>query len=123
MQPSSAVAFWKHPRTRTGVTGMDYQSADSEHLMKRIRTVQADEGSFSGSNVYSQDDLPKAVVRTLIQGSNVRSSHGIPSTTTNYSSRYCMLWLCRSCVTCFPVVYIQSVMGHMQDGVGSIRNS
>lgn len=33
--------------------------------------------SFSGvmhnSNVYSQDDLPKAVVRTLSQGSNVMS--------------------------------------------------
>ncbi|KAH0978648.1 hypothetical protein GBA52_005825 [Prunus armeniaca] len=77
VQPSSAAAFLKHPRTPTGVTGMDYQSADSEHLMKRIRTGQADEVSFSGvmhnSNVYSQDDLPKAVVRTLSQGSNVMS--------------------------------------------------
>ncbi|KAM1407657.1 hypothetical protein ACFX2F_002206 [Malus domestica] len=77
MQPSSAAAFLKHPRTPTGVTGIDYQSADSEHLMKRIRTGQADEVSFSGvmhnSNVYSQDDLPRAVVRTLSQGSNVMS--------------------------------------------------
>ncbi|KAB1205517.1 Protein TOPLESS [Morella rubra] len=76
VQPSTAAAFLKHPRTQTGVTGMDYQSADSEHL-KRIRTGQPDEVSFSGvmhtATVCSQDDLPKAVVRTLNQGSNVMS--------------------------------------------------
>lgn len=38
-----AATFLKHPRTPTGVTGMDYQSADSEHLIKRIRTGQSDE--------------------------------------------------------------------------------
>ena len=37
------AAFLKHPRTPTGVTSMDYQSADSENLMKRIRTGQSDE--------------------------------------------------------------------------------
>jgi len=37
-----AVAFLKHPRTPTA-PGMDYQTADSEHLMKRIRTSQSDE--------------------------------------------------------------------------------
>lgn len=77
VQPSSAAAFLKHPRTPTGVTSMDYQSADSENLMKRIRTGQSDEVSFSGvmhtSNVCSQDDLPKVIVRTLNQGSNVMS--------------------------------------------------
>ncbi|KAG5233006.1 protein TPR [Salix suchowensis] len=77
MQPSSAAAFLKHPRTPTGMTGMDYQSADSEHLMKRMRTGQSEEVSFSGivhaPNIYSQDDLPKTVVRTLNQGSNVMS--------------------------------------------------
>ncbi|KAJ4720993.1 Protein TOPLESS-like protein [Melia azedarach] len=75
--PSSAAAFLKHPRTPTGISGMDYQSADSEHLMKRIRTGQPDEVSFAGvahtPNVYSQDDLAKTVVRTLNQGSNVMS--------------------------------------------------
>ncbi|KAH9783947.1 protein TOPLESS-RELATED PROTEIN 2 [Citrus sinensis] len=59
------------------MTGMDYQSADSDHLMKRIRTGQSDEVSFAGvahtPNVYSQDDLTKTVVRTLNQGSNVMS--------------------------------------------------
>ncbi|GMY06426.1 protein TOPLESS-RELATED PROTEIN 2-like isoform X1 [Fagus crenata] len=77
VQPSSAAAFLKHPRTPTGVTSMDYQSADSENLMKRIRTGQSDEVSFSGvmhtPNVCSQDDLPKVIVRTLNQGSNVMS--------------------------------------------------
>ncbi|XVE62238.1 hypothetical protein DITRI_Ditri06bG0102000 [Diplodiscus trichospermus] len=77
VQPSNAAAFLKHPRTPSGMLGMDYQSADSEHLMKRIRTGQSDEVSFSGiahtPNVYSQDDLPKTVVRTLNQGSNVMS--------------------------------------------------
>ncbi|XP_010662134.1 protein TOPLESS-RELATED PROTEIN 2 isoform X2 [Vitis vinifera] len=81
VQPSTAggnvAAFLKHQRTPTGVTGMDYQSGDSEHLMKRIRTGQSDEVSFSGvahaPNVYSQDDLPKSVVRTITQGSNVMS--------------------------------------------------
>lgn len=47
MEPSSysmhAAAFLKHPRTPTGVTGMDYQSADSEHLIKRIRTGPSEE--------------------------------------------------------------------------------
>ncbi|XWS57340.1 hypothetical protein CRYUN_Cryun09bG0165800 [Craigia yunnanensis] len=77
VQPSNAAAFLKHPRTPSGMPGMDYQSADSEHLMKRIRTGQSDEVSFSGiahiPNVYSQDDLPKTVVRALNQGSNVMS--------------------------------------------------
>ncbi|XP_062081757.1 protein TOPLESS-RELATED PROTEIN 2-like isoform X2 [Humulus lupulus] len=76
VQQSSAAAFLKHPRTPTGVTGMDYQSADSEHLIRRIRTGQSDKVSFSGvmhSGAYSQDDIPKNLVRTLSQGSNVMS--------------------------------------------------
>ncbi|KAB2071693.1 hypothetical protein ES319_A08G240300v1 [Gossypium barbadense] len=77
VQPSNAAAFLKHPRTPSGMPGMDYQSADSDHLMKRIRTGQPDEVSFSGiahtPNVYSQDDIPKTVVRALNQGSNVMS--------------------------------------------------
>ncbi|KAL2550958.1 Protein TOPLESS [Forsythia ovata] len=72
--PSSA--FLKHPRTPGG-PGVDYQIADSEHLMKRLRAGQLDEASFSGSahrpNIYSADDLPKTVVRNLSQGSNVMS--------------------------------------------------
>ncbi|KAJ0968054.1 hypothetical protein J5N97_024971 [Dioscorea zingiberensis] len=93
----SDASFWnsivcscilKHPRTPTSASGMDYQTADNEHLMKRMRAGQSDEvlehkgrfpefASFSGpshpTNIYSQDDLPRTVVRTLNQGSNVMS--------------------------------------------------
>ncbi|KAJ0079503.1 hypothetical protein Patl1_24490 [Pistacia atlantica] len=75
--PHPTAAFLKHPRTPTGMTGMDYQSADSEHLMKCIHTAQSDDVSFAGvahtPNVYAQDDLTKALVRTINQGSNVMS--------------------------------------------------
>ncbi|KAE8769138.1 Topless-related protein 1 [Hordeum vulgare] len=77
VQPPNTAAFLKHPRTPTSAPGIDYQSADSEHLMKSMRVGQPDEVSFSGAshppNVYSQEDLPKQVVRTLNQGSNVMS--------------------------------------------------
>ncbi|XP_077244772.1 protein TOPLESS-RELATED PROTEIN 2-like isoform X2 [Tasmannia lanceolata] len=77
LQPPIATAFLKHPRTPTNASGMDYHSADSEHLMKRIRMGQSDEVSFSGTShppsIYSQDDIPKTVVRSLNQGSNVMS--------------------------------------------------
>ncbi|XP_065020995.1 protein TOPLESS-RELATED PROTEIN 2-like isoform X3 [Musa acuminata AAA Group] len=76
VQPPSTAAFLKHPRTPTSAPGMDYQTADSEHLIKRMRMGQSEE-VFSGSshppNIYSQDDIPKTVVRTLSQGSNVMS--------------------------------------------------
>ncbi|KAJ0015143.1 hypothetical protein Pint_21768 [Pistacia integerrima] len=74
VQSSSAAAFLKHPRTPTGMTGMDYQSADSEHLMKRIRTGQSDEplivnalgpvGNVSGAiapTLERPDRVPPAV--------------------------------------------------------------
>ncbi|XP_020114687.1 protein TPR2 isoform X1 [Ananas comosus] len=77
VQPPNTAAFLKHPRTPTSAPGIDYQTADSEHLMKRMRTGQSDEVSFSGAlhspNIYSQDDLPKTLARTLHQGSNVMS--------------------------------------------------
>ncbi|CAL9073806.1 unnamed protein product [Musa hybrid cultivar] len=77
VQPPNTAAFLKHPRTPTSAPGMDYQTADSEHLMKRMRMGQSDEVSFSSAthppNIYSQDDIPKSVVRTLNQGSNVMS--------------------------------------------------
>lgn len=38
-----AAAFLKHPRTPTSAPGIDYQSVDSEHLMKRMRVGQPDE--------------------------------------------------------------------------------
>ncbi|CAN4128062.1 unnamed protein product [Withania somnifera] len=78
VQSHGAAAFLKHPRTNPGGPGMDFQMADSEHLMKRMRAAgQSDEVFFSGSthppNMYSPDDLPKTVVRNLSQGSKVMS--------------------------------------------------
>ncbi|ONK79879.1 uncharacterized protein A4U43_C01F11310 [Asparagus officinalis] len=77
VQPPNATAFLKQPRAPANAAGMDYHTADSEHLMKRMRTGQSDEVSFSGAshppNICSQDDLPKSVARTLSQGSNVMS--------------------------------------------------
>ena len=46
-----AVAFLKHPITPT-VPGMDYQTADSEHLMKRILVSQSDE-VYEGKYLYN----------------------------------------------------------------------
>ncbi|XP_071737370.1 protein TOPLESS-RELATED PROTEIN 2-like isoform X2 [Rutidosis leptorrhynchoides] len=75
VQPPAGAAFLKHPRTPPGGPGLEYQMGDSEHLLKRVRVGPSDEMSFSGSthppNIYSQDDLPKTVVRNLRQGSNV----------------------------------------------------
>ncbi|KAL3361737.1 hypothetical protein AABB24_014552 [Solanum stoloniferum] len=77
VQAPGAAGFLKHPRANPGGPGMDFQMAESEHLMKRMRAGQSDEVSFSGSthppNMYSPDDLPKTVVRNLSQGSNVMS--------------------------------------------------
>ncbi|CAD5181956.1 unnamed protein product [Musa acuminata subsp. malaccensis] len=79
LQPQSAAAFFKHPRTPTNAPpgGGDNQTLESERLWKRLRTAQTDEASFSGAshppNIRPQDDIPKTVVRTLNQGSNVMS--------------------------------------------------
>ncbi|GAA0142061.1 hypothetical protein LIER_03046 [Lithospermum erythrorhizon] len=77
VQAPGAASFLKHPRTPQGPLGMDYQTADSEHMIKRMRAGPPDEVSFSGSthasNHFSPDDLPKTVLRNLSQGSNVMS--------------------------------------------------
>lgn len=46
-----SAAFLKHPRTPPGGPGMDYQTADSEHLMKRLRTGQPDEVWKLGNSI------------------------------------------------------------------------
>ncbi|KMZ75796.1 WD-40 repeat protein-like [Zostera marina] len=81
VQSSNAGAFLKHPHSRVsngGLVGVDYQSGDLEQVNKRMRIGLSDEVAFSGGgshppNIYSQEDLPKTVVRTLNQGSNVTS--------------------------------------------------
>ncbi|CAM8938645.1 unnamed protein product [Rhodiola kirilowii] len=84
------AAMLKRPRTPTNNPAMDYQTADSEHVLKRPRPFGlSDEASsmpinalpvgYGGPshslahNPYSTDDLPKNVVMTLNQGSAVKS--------------------------------------------------
>ncbi|KAH9559782.1 hypothetical protein CY35_06G073900 [Sphagnum magellanicum] len=77
--PPNSAALLKRPRTPPGsASTVDYQTADSEHLMKRTRAgVQPDEVNYAGPShpqtASSPDDLPKAVARTLNQGSCVMS--------------------------------------------------
>ncbi|XP_042420802.1 protein TOPLESS-RELATED PROTEIN 2-like isoform X1 [Zingiber officinale] len=80
IQPLSTAAFLKHPRMPGSAPAVDYQTADSEHLAKRLRTGQSDEVSkmqFPSAshppNIYSQDDIPKTLVRSINQGTNVQS--------------------------------------------------
>ncbi|MCO5551302.1 hypothetical protein L7F22_004801 [Adiantum nelumboides] len=79
----AAAALLKRPRTPPGSnSALDYQSADSEHIMKRVRSAGqgVDEVSYPVGAVpshppamYSPDELPKVVARTLNQGSCVMS--------------------------------------------------
>ncbi|XVF48064.1 hypothetical protein PTKIN_Ptkin03bG0160700 [Pterospermum kingtungense] len=87
--PNNAAAILKRPRTPpTNNPALDYQSADSEHVLKRSRPFgMPDEvnnllvnilpvpyaGQSHGQSSYSPDDLPKTVVMTLSQGSAVKS--------------------------------------------------
>eukprot|EP00252_Welwitschia_mirabilis_P014885 TRINITY_DN3294_c0_g1_i12.p1 TRINITY_DN3294_c0_g1~~TRINITY_DN3294_c0_g1_i12.p1 ORF type:complete len:1122 (-),score=243.87 TRINITY_DN3294_c0_g1_i12:562-3927(-) len=77
---TNAATLVKRPRTPpVNNPSVDYQTADSEHLLKRVRSsAQAgEEVPYHGANhlqcVYSQDDLPKTVAVTLNQGSSVMS--------------------------------------------------
>ncbi|CAL5339434.1 unnamed protein product [Camellia sinensis] len=85
----------KRPRTPTNNAAVDYQTADSEHVLKRSRPFGIPDevlhnnssvnnlpvnilpvgyhGQSHGQSSYSSDDLPKAVVMTLNQGSAVKS--------------------------------------------------
>ncbi|XWS72950.1 hypothetical protein CRYUN_Cryun02cG0083500 [Craigia yunnanensis] len=87
--PNNAAGILKRPRTPpTNNPALDYQSADSEHVLKRSRPFgMPDEvnnlpvnilpvpyaGQSHGQSSYSPDDLPKTVVMTLSQGSAVKS--------------------------------------------------
>ncbi|KAB1199378.1 Topless-related protein 4 [Morella rubra] len=80
-------AILKRPRTPpTNNPAMDYQTADSEHVLKRSRPFGEEVSNLPvnilpvaytsqshGQSSYSPDDLPKTVVMTLNQGSAVKS--------------------------------------------------
>ncbi|GMP39598.1 hypothetical protein CsSME_00010367 [Camellia sinensis var. sinensis] len=78
----------KCPRTPTNNAAVDYQTADSEHVLKRSRPFGMPDkvnnlpvnilpvgynAQSHGQSSYSSDDLPKPIVMTLNQGSAVKS--------------------------------------------------
>ncbi|KAM0861872.1 hypothetical protein ACQ4PT_045607 [Festuca glaucescens] len=76
--PNQAVSMMKRP------TITDYQSAESEQLIKRLRPSGhgIDEATYPApipQPSWSLDDLPKTVACTLSQGSNVTSMDFHPS--------------------------------------------
>ncbi|KAH0994419.1 hypothetical protein GBA52_018283 [Prunus armeniaca] len=84
---NQAVAILKRPRTPPATPGMvDYQSADHEQLMKRLRPAQSiGEVIYPTSRQqasWSPDDLPRTVAFTLHQGSSVTSMDFHPSNHT-----------------------------------------
>ncbi|KAL3840982.1 hypothetical protein ACJIZ3_025573 [Penstemon smallii] len=86
---NAAASMLKRPRTPpTNNQALDYQTADSEHFLKRSRAYGMPEeannlpvnnlpnvfpGQSHARSVYSSDDLPKTVVANLTQGSAVKS--------------------------------------------------
>ncbi|XP_038980428.1 protein TPR1-like isoform X3 [Phoenix dactylifera] len=77
--PPNQVSILKRPRTPPNALSMtDYQNAESEQVMKRLRpgAHPMDEVTYPVPHPqvpWSLDDLPRIVVCTLTQGSNVTS--------------------------------------------------
>ncbi|XP_073147375.1 topless-related protein 3-like [Henckelia pumila] len=83
VQPNQ-VSILKRPITPPATLGMvEYQSADHEHLMKRLRPAQSVEEvtypTVRQPASWSLDDLPRNVAFTLNQGSPVTSLEFHPS--------------------------------------------
>ncbi|CAL0307112.1 unnamed protein product [Lupinus luteus] len=86
---NAAANILKRPRTPTNNSAMDYQTADSDHVLKRTRPFGISDEQVNnlpvnllpvgysnqshGQSSYSSDDLPKTVVMNLSQGSTVKS--------------------------------------------------
>ncbi|KAJ1385596.1 WD40/YVTN repeat-like-containing domain superfamily [Sesbania bispinosa] len=81
--PQNQVSILKRPRTPPATPGMvDYQSADHEQLMKRLRPghpVEEVSYPLARQASWSLDDLPRTVTMTLHQGSSVTSMDFHPS--------------------------------------------
>ncbi|KAH9294483.1 hypothetical protein KI387_040315 [Taxus chinensis] len=83
---ANQASLLKRPRTPPGSAALvDYQTADSEQLMKRVRSIpqSIEEVTYPVSTQrWSLEDLPKAVARTLNQGYAVTSMDFHPSQQT-----------------------------------------
>ncbi|KAK7258960.1 hypothetical protein RIF29_24553 [Crotalaria pallida] len=82
--PQNQVNILKRPRSPPSAPGMvDYQNADHEQLMKRLRpsASSVEEVSYPTARQapLSLDDLPRTVAMTLHQGSSVTSMDFHPS--------------------------------------------
>ncbi|THU55287.1 hypothetical protein C4D60_Mb11t04990 [Musa balbisiana] len=79
LPPNQAVPILKRPRTPPNAIGMsNYQNAESEQMMKRLRSGAhpVDEVSYPAPHpqvTWSLDDLPRVVACSLTEGSNVTS--------------------------------------------------
>ncbi|GAV81493.1 WD40 domain-containing protein [Cephalotus follicularis] len=87
--PNNAASMLKRPRTPpTNNLAMDYQTADSENVLKRARPFGISEevsnlpvnilpvtypGQPHAHTYYSSNDLPKTVLVTINQGSAIKS--------------------------------------------------
>ncbi|XP_019422811.1 PREDICTED: topless-related protein 3-like [Lupinus angustifolius] len=75
--PQNQVSILKHSRTPPSGPGMvDYQNADHEQLMKRLRPAPSlEEVTYPTARQapWSLDDLPRTVAMTLHEGSSVTS--------------------------------------------------
>ncbi|XP_057423217.1 topless-related protein 3-like [Lotus japonicus] len=81
--PQNQVSILKRPKTPPATPGMvDYQNADHEQLMKRLRpnhSVEEMSYPVARQASWSLDDLPRTVTMTLHQGSSVTSMDFHPS--------------------------------------------
>ncbi|KAL3538214.1 hypothetical protein ACH5RR_001580 [Cinchona calisaya] len=82
--PPTQVSLLKRPITPPATLGMvEYQNADHEHLMKRLRSAQSVEEvtypTVRQQPLWSLDDLPKMVAYTMHQGSTVTTMDFHPS--------------------------------------------
>ncbi|KAE8010286.1 hypothetical protein FH972_006670 [Carpinus fangiana] len=82
--PQNQVSILKRPRTPPATPGLvDYQSTDHEQLMKRLRPAQSvEEVTYPTPRqqaLWSLEDLPRTLARTMHQGSTVTSMDFHPS--------------------------------------------
>jgi WD40 repeat protein len=81
--PQNQVSIMKRPRTPSTTPGMvEYQNADHDQLMKRLRPAPSvEEVSYPSARQasWSLDDLPRTLAMSLHQGSSVTSMDFHPS--------------------------------------------
>lgn len=96
--------------TSIGTTNLRFPCNPLIKTKKKYNATMFLQVSFSGvmhgSNAYSQDDLPKAVVRTLSQGSNVMSMDFHPQQQNILLGLYLKMLLWSICLLVLSVFFI-----------------